>query len=64
MAATASITPALLSVKDAAQYLGLSRSSVYKLREAGEISYVRLGGAVRIQREELDRLIAERTDVG
>ena len=36
----------------------MSRASVYKLIEKGEIHAVRIGGSLRIPMSELDRLVA------
>ena len=43
----------LLRIPDAAERLGLSRSSVYELIAAGELKVVRYGRAVRVPVSEL-----------
>ena len=40
----------LLTVADAARFLGLARSTLYVLMERGELSFVKLGRARRIPR--------------
>ncbi len=48
----------LVSVPEAARFLGLSRSKVYSLMEAGELAYVKIGRARRIPRRALIQLAA------
>lgn len=47
---------ALLSLPDAAKVLGISRSSLYKMANAGEVSLVKLGGRTLVRSEEIARL--------
>ncbi|WGT48903.1 helix-turn-helix domain-containing protein [Thioclava nitratireducens] len=47
---------ALLSLPDAGKVLGISRSSLYKMANAGEVSLVRLGGRTLVRSEEVARL--------
>jgi excisionase family DNA binding protein len=49
----------LLTVRDAARLLALSRSTLYNLMERGALAYVKIGRARRIPHEELQRLIHE-----
>lgn len=52
----------LLSVKEAAAYLGMSRDWVYEnLKKL--IPHVKIGGALRFRKEDVDRYIASRTIV-
>jgi len=52
----------LLTITAAARYLSLSRTSVYKLIERGDLAVVRLlPDAPRIHRQDLDALIAAHT---
>jgi excisionase family DNA binding protein len=44
----------LLTVPEAARYLGVGRKMVYQLIERGEITAVRVGGSTRIERKSLD----------
>ena len=50
----------LLSVKEAAAYLGMSRDWVYD-RLKSLIPHVKIGGALRFRKEDIDRYIASRT---
>jgi excisionase family DNA binding protein len=48
----------LLTVPEAARYLGLGRRLVYELIERGEITAVKRRGATLIDKESLDRFRA------
>jgi excisionase family DNA binding protein len=48
----------LLSVAEVARMLGLSRATVYKLVERGELGHHRISNAVRIPRGGLEGFIA------
>ena len=50
--------PRLLSVMEAAEQLGISRSSVYNLRKAKAIKFGKLLGRTVIAQSEIDRIIA------
>jgi excisionase family DNA binding protein len=50
-------TPSLLNVEQAAAYLSLSPSTVYKLSSRGELPHVKLGGRLRFRRGDLDAYI-------
>lgn len=54
----------LLSVRQVAERLGLSRSSVYLLMEQGQLAYVKLGRTRRIQLAALVELIESNRSVG
>lgn len=47
-----------VSVEDAAQILGIGRTTAYKMVRRGEIPALRFGTRVVISREVLDRLLA------
>ena len=49
------MTSALLTVSEAAQYLGVGRKKVYELIEWGEIKAVKLGRSVQVEKDSLDR---------
>jgi excisionase family DNA binding protein len=49
------MTSALLTVPEAAKYLGVGRRKVYELIEWGELKAVKLGRSVQIQKDSLDR---------
>jgi excisionase family DNA binding protein len=44
----------LVSVPDAAKYLGVGRKIVYRLIEGGELNAVRNRGAVLVEKRSLD----------
>lgn len=46
----------LVSVADVCRLLTLSRASVWRLMDRGELPFVRIGGARRIRRADVDRL--------
>lgn len=48
------VTAPLLTVGEAAAYLGVGRKVVYRLIEEGRIVAVKAGGATRIERQSLD----------
>ena len=50
----------LLSVKEAAAYLGMSKDWVYN-RLKSLIPHVKIGGALRFRKEDIDRYIASQT---
>ena len=47
----------LVRVSEVARRLGVCRSSVYKLLDGGEMSYIQIGGIKRIPVEALDAFI-------
>ncbi|MBF0518668.1 MAG: helix-turn-helix domain-containing protein [Nitrospirae bacterium] len=47
----------LLSVQDAAQYLGISKWTLMALYQKGELSYVKFGRRVLLDVNDLDKLI-------
>jgi len=55
--------PLLVRVDVAAQRLGISAATCYRLVAAGEIATVRFGRAHRVPVAELERLIARRLKV-
>ena len=50
--------PLLLRIDDAAQRLSISRATVYRLIQRGELPIVRIGSAVRVRAIELDLWVA------
>ena len=50
--------PDTVSVPEAARLLGVARKTVYDLIEWGELGAVRIGSAVRIDREDIERFRA------
>lgn len=51
------IVPAGLSVEQAAQYLGVSRTHLYQLMKDGQVVAKRFGRRVIVPRAQLDRLL-------
>ena len=58
----ANIVRTWLSYKEAEQLVGLSRTTLWKLISAGEIEHRRIGRAVRINRESLERYMRQDTE--
>ena len=54
-------TTGLLSVEQAADYLGLSKYTVYSWVSQGRIHHVKMGRRTLFKKEELDQLIAANT---
>jgi len=52
----------LLTIPEAAARLRISRSSIYRLFDAGELRWVRVCASRRVSTAELDRFIAEHTE--
>lgn len=52
----------LLTVPEAAERLRVSRSSVYRLFDAGELRWVRVSASRRVSAAEINRFIAEHTE--
>lgn len=50
--------PALLTIRDFQRNYNVSRSTVYRLQERGEIEFVHIGRSVRIPRESADKWFA------
>jgi len=51
----------LLTVNQAADFLGLSERAVFRLKSAGDLPYVKLGRSLRFNVNELERLIDANT---
>ena len=54
----------LLTYRQAASYLGIGESTLYRLVKTEGIPVVRLGGCSRIRREDLDSLINKKMTTG
>lgn len=52
-------TPRLVTVADVCSATSLSRPFVYKLIQDGKLSTIRIGRAVRVRYEDLERIIKE-----
>lgn len=56
----AEVQQRLLRVPEVAIYLGVSKTTVKNAIHRGEIPAVRIGRTLRVDRQDLDRLIAAR----
>ncbi|MDX1888000.1 helix-turn-helix domain-containing protein [Mycolicibacterium sp. 050158] len=56
------ITSRLLTVVEAADALRISRSSVYRLFDAGQLAWVQIGTSRRVASAEIDRFITAHTE--
>lgn len=54
--------PMTLSVREAAQQLGVGRNRVYDLIRAGDLPHLRIGKTIRVPTEHLAAWIAARTE--
>lgn len=52
----------LLTIREAAARLRISRSSIYRLFDAGELRWVRVCASRRVSTAEINRFIAEHTE--
>ena len=52
------VSSALLSVAEAANYLGVGRKKIYELIEWGELKAVKLGRSVQVEKNSLDEFKA------
>ena len=59
---TTSIAPAYLSVRELAQYLGVSRRTAYTLVLERAVPVVRIRGQYRIPKDALERQLAEQAE--
>ena len=57
-----STTRRLLTIVEAADALRISRSSVYRLFDAGQLAWVQIGASRRVTSSEIDRFIAAHTE--
>lgn len=55
------MTKRLLNIKEVADYTGLSQHTLYTMVSKRRIPFVKLGGALRFDSEQLDEWIAEST---
>lgn len=51
------IAPALLTREEAADYLSVSISTLWRLRDDGDLPYVKIKGKILFRREDLDSFI-------
>lgn len=57
-----SVPRRLLTIVEAAEVLSVSRSSIYRLFDAGQLAWVQIGGSRRVAYTELERFIADHTE--
>lgn len=50
------VSDGLVTVKEAARFLSLSRSTLYQMMDKGELQYAKIGGSRRIPRQALKGL--------
>lgn len=58
--AVVAVEPRLFAVNDACRYLTIGRSAFYEEVRAGRLRLIKLGGATRVERAELDRWLDAR----
>lgn len=52
----------LMTIKDCAAQYGISRSTIYRMFENGQLHKVKFGKAARIKTEEMEALVEKLTD--
>jgi excisionase family DNA binding protein len=57
MSEVMSLGEGLVTVKEASKLLSLSRSTLYLMMDRGELRYAKIGGARRIPKQALSRLV-------
>lgn len=57
MSETVSLSEGLVTVKEAGKLLSLSRSTLYLMMDRGELRYAKIGGARRIPKQALSKLV-------
>ncbi|MGV7212497.1 helix-turn-helix domain-containing protein [Bradyrhizobium sp. UFLA05-112] len=56
-ASSATVQPVLLSISEAAQLLGIGRSTLYGLLSDGDLSGLKIGARTLIRRTDLEALL-------
>jgi excisionase family DNA binding protein len=57
-----SATSRLLTIAETAAALWISRSSIYRLFDAGQLAWVQIGASRRVTSTEIERFIAAHTE--
>ena len=50
-----------MTVKETADYIGISRGTVYNMVKANQIPHVKIGGKILFHRETIDKWLATPT---
>ena len=53
------VSDGLVTVREAARFLSLSRSTLYQMMDKGDLQYAKIGGSRRIPRQALKNLAGE-----
>ena len=59
--ATIGIAPELLTLDEAAQWLRVGKTTIYKLMNAGRLQFIQILGLRRISLAEIERFIGQHT---
>jgi len=59
---TEDITPTWLSYSEAQRLVGLGRTTLWQLVSSGEVKAARVGRAVRLNRQSLERFLERQSD--
>lgn len=57
------MTDEFLTVDELAKYLKMSKSMVNKLRDAGDLPFIKLHGSVRFSKSEITKMLIARQEV-
>ncbi len=55
--------PKLMSVKEIAEYLGLSERTAYKMIKGGRIPYLKLGGQFRFRQDQIEEWLEKKSQM-
>ena len=53
--------PNLISIQQAAEYLGITVGTIYQWRSQHKVPYIKVGRRVKFKKEQLDQWLTERT---
>ena len=53
--------PNLISIQQAAEYVGITVGTIYQWRSQHKIPYIKVGRRVKFKKEQLDQWLTERT---